>query len=146
MTHSPGLPLPCLSLPRSTSRHRALPPSHLSPALRANFISRNAGGGNHAQHMGVGTSQGGCVRPGHKRPWRQALQDPWGPPAWPHQLQPQSQLCHLLLLLTKTVTLQDTVQVLMRDVDEREVGSRGADRQKCRKMKNTSETTLPSLC
>ena len=96
--------------------------------------------------MGVGTSQGGCVRPGHKRPWRQALQDPWGPPAWPHQLQPQSQLCHLLLLLTKTVTLQDMVQVLMGDVDEREVGSGGADRQKCRKMKNTSETTLPSLC
>ena len=75
------------------------------------------------------------MRPGHKRPRRQALQDPWGPPAWLHQLQPQSQLCHLLLLLTKTVTLQDTVQVLTGDVDEREVGSRGADRQKCRKMK-----------
>lgn len=86
------------------------------------------------------------MRPGHKRPRRQALQDPWGPPAWPHQLQPQSQLCHLLLLLTKTVALQDMIQVLMGDVDEREVGCRGADRQKRKKTKNTSETTMPSLC
>lgn len=63
--------------------------------------------------MGVGTPQGGRVRPGHKGLRRKALQEPWGPPARPHQLQPQPQLCHLLLLLTKTVALQDTVQVLM---------------------------------
>lgn len=55
------------------------------------------------------------MRPGHKGPRRQALQEPGAPPAWPHQLQPQPQLRHLLLLLPQPVALQDQVQVLSGD-------------------------------
>lgn len=88
------------------------PLPHLSPVTRAKFVSKEASRGRHAQHMGVSTSRRGCVGSEREGRRRQALQEPWCPPARPHQLQPQPQLSHLLLLLTQTVTLQDMIQVL----------------------------------
>lgn len=65
----------CSVLPRPTKPHQ---PPHL---LRANFFSRKTCRGKHAQHVSVGTPQGGCVRPGHKGSRWQALQEPRCSPA-----------------------------------------------------------------
>lgn len=128
----PGTALP-LPRPVPFSRHPASPPPHLSPVLGANCISRKAGRGHHAQRVAVGTPQGGCVRPGHKGAGRQALQ-PRGPPAGTHQLQPQPQLRHFLLLLPQPVALEDKCQVLMGDAAAEGAG-----------MKSGSAATPPSL-
>lgn len=80
----PGTAFP-LSEPVQFKRQLASPLPHLSPVLGANFVSRKAGRRHHAQHVAVGTPQRSCVRPRHKGPRRQTLQEPWGPPARPHQ-------------------------------------------------------------
>lgn len=65
----------CAALPGTTKPHQ---PPHL---LRANVFSRKTCRGKHAQHVSVGTPQGGCVRPGHKGSRWQALKEPRCSPA-----------------------------------------------------------------